>query len=81
MSAAIAEAPDKLAAATAFRSNLIYRSSWMMGQKPATKYCPCNFESFIAAHRRDAVAPQAFSAVPQIRPAPGPFVYCCDNYA
>jgi len=43
MSAAIAEAPDKLAAATAFRSNLIYRSSWMMGQKPATKYCPLQF--------------------------------------
>jgi hypothetical protein len=36
--------------------------------------------AFIAARRRDALAPQAVSAVPQIRSAPV-FVYCCDNYA
>ena len=36
--------------------------------------------AFVAARRRDAVAPQAVSAVPQIRPASEGFVYCCDNY-
>jgi hypothetical protein len=35
--------------------------------------------AFIAARRRDAVAPQAISAVPQIRSASDAFVYC-DNY-
>jgi hypothetical protein len=34
----------------------------------------------VAARRRDAVAPQAVLAVPQIRPASEGFVYCCDNY-
>jgi hypothetical protein len=37
--------------------------------------------AFIAARTRDAVAPQAVSAVPHIRLASDSFVYCCDNYA
>jgi hypothetical protein len=36
--------------------------------------------AFVAARRRDAVAPQAVSAIPHIRPASEGFVYCCDNY-
>jgi hypothetical protein len=36
--------------------------------------------AFIAARRRDAVAPQTILAVPQIRPASDAFVHCCDNY-
>jgi hypothetical protein len=37
--------------------------------------------AFVAARRRDTVAPQAAAAVPQIRSTPWLFVYCCDNYA
>jgi hypothetical protein len=36
--------------------------------------------AFVAARRRDTVAPQAVSAVPHIRPASEAFVYSCDNY-
>jgi hypothetical protein len=35
--------------------------------------------AFIAARRRDGVAPQTILAVPQIRLASDAFVYCCDN--
>ena len=37
--------------------------------------------AFVAARRSDAVARQAISTVPQIRPASAPFVCCCDNFA
>jgi hypothetical protein len=37
--------------------------------------------AFVAARTRDAVAPQAVSATPRIRPASNSFVFCSDNYA
>jgi hypothetical protein len=36
--------------------------------------------AFVEARRRDAVAPQAVSSVPQLQPAPEQFI-CCDDFA
>jgi hypothetical protein len=36
--------------------------------------------AFVEARRRGAVAPQAASSVPEVRPVPEQFI-CCDNFA